>query len=62
MNETTQEVTRIFIRKSFLKGDTLITENAGWKTDANFYINTTKEIKDKNPVSQQLIVVWNQNK
>ena len=61
IDQNTQDVKRVFLRKSFVKNDTLFTESAGWKTDANFYINTTKEIKDKPAVSQQLIVVWNQN-
>lgn len=61
IDPNTQDVKRVFISKSYNNGDTLITEKAGFKTRANFYINTIKEVKNTTPLQHQMIVVWNQN-
>lgn len=57
----TQDVKRVFISKSYSRADTVITEKAGFKSNASFYINTVKEIKDVLPLQQQMVVVWNRN-
>lgn len=61
LDNTTQDVKRIFIKKFYSRGDTLFTESAGWKTSSRFYINKSAEIKSKTVYTNQLTVVWNQN-
>jgi len=54
-------VKRVFITKSFVKGDSAITEKLGWKTDRSFTITRLLQLPGKKETTQQINVLWSRN-
>lgn len=61
LDTTTDAVKRVFITKNFSRGDTLVTEKLGWKTDQSFTITRLLQVPNKKETIQQINVSWNRN-
>ena len=53
-----QQVTRVFLNRSTISGDSTITEKAGWRTNSSFFINRIVDYADGRTTTQQNIIVW----
>lgn len=61
LDTATDAVKRVFITKNFSRGDSLITEKLGWKTDHSFTITRLLQVPNKKETTQQINVLWNRN-
>lgn len=59
LDPATQIVKRIFINKSYISADTIITEKLGWKHNENFTIHVYKKVNDSIVETQQKTILWN---
>jgi hypothetical protein len=61
LDTSTDVVKRVFITKSFVKGDSVIIEKLGWKTDQSFTITRLMQLPGKKETTQQINVLWSRN-
>jgi len=61
LDTATDMVKRVFITRSFSRGDSLITEKMSWKTRQSFSINRIIQLAGNKQTTQQVTVLWNSN-
>ncbi len=59
LNDETNKVKRVFIRKAEDKQDSLVTTNYSWKAGKSFMINKSVEKNDGTKYTVQTLVDWN---
>ena len=57
--QTSDKVRSIYLERSYVRQDTTVNERLYWKANSSFSITTEKKYKEKEPIIEQLIVIWN---
>jgi len=58
-NQAVNQISRIYIEKSFASGDTLVEQKLTWKMNAYFMVATLRTVRDKPLPLEIQKVIWN---